>query len=290
MTKTIRMKYGSSVNNMGDMLNELIPRDLFGVNVEHVDNIYESETTGIGSYLSDYFTSYESFTKYKRIREIAKRVKYFNNKSKFIRFWSTGFMQYSIGNERSIRPIKELEFSSVRGELSKQRIEKILGRKLDISTGDAGLLAAHLVSDVEKKYTVGVIPHFREQDEMIFKRAASYYPNAHWINLSDNPYSVIREIGECEVIISSSLHGLIVADSFGIPNIRVIKSNKMYGDGFKFDDYYSSFNVDSQKVYLTDNTNSLPSIDWIQEKYKIKRQDVQKKQIEIEKAFFKNLR
>lgn len=289
MTQSVKMKYGLIVNNMGDMLNEIIPRDLFGVNVSHVNNIYESETTGIGSYLGDYFTSSQSFTNYKRIREFAKKVKYFDRKSQFVRFWSTGFMQYPTGEEISIRAKHELKFSSVRGELSKRRIEKLLGSQLDVPTGDAGLLASQLVSGVRKKYAVGIIPHFREQDEPIFRRAADYYPNARWINLSDDPYDVVKQIGECEVIVSSSLHGLIVADSFGIPNIRVVKSSKMYGDGFKFDDYYSSFEVASRKVILSDDVASLPSVDFIQKNYQIKQRDVSEKQVEIKDAFFKDL-
>lgn len=289
MKKIIKMKYGLNVNNMGDMLNEMIPRDLFGVDIKHVNNIYESETTGIGSYLGDYFVSRRSYTKYWRTREFAKKLKYFNRKSKKIRFWSTGFMEYPKGTEVSIRPNEQLRFSSVRGELSKKRIESIIGKKLNITTGDAGLLAENLVSDVRKKYNVGIIPHFREQDEQIFKKAADFYPNSKWINLSADPYEVVREIGECKNVISSSLHGLIVADSFGIPNVRVVKSNKMYGDGFKYDDYYSSFGINSEKVKLTESIDSLPSIEWIQKNYKISRKAVLQKQVEIENAFYKNL-
>jgi pyruvyltransferase len=45
---------------------------------------------------------------------------------------------------------------------------------------------------------------------------------------------------ECEKIISSSLHGLIISDAYGIPNARVNVSNKLFGGDFKFIDYYKS--------------------------------------------------
>ena len=56
----------------------------------------------------------------------------------------------------------------------------------------------------------------------------------------------MKIISECECIISSSLHGLIIADSFLIPNQMVHLTDKLYGDGFKFDDYYSNFDINPQ--------------------------------------------
>ena len=48
---------------------------------------------------------------------------------------------------------------------------------------------------------------------------------------------ILNEILECEFLISTALHGLIIADSFNIPNryMRVTESEHL----LKFDDYYS---------------------------------------------------
>ena len=55
-----------------------------------------------------------------------------------------------------------------------------------------------------------------------------------------NPLDVIDQITSCRKILSSSLHGLIVADAYRIPNARLILSNLICGGDFKFDDYYKS--------------------------------------------------
>jgi pyruvyltransferase len=52
---------------------------------------------------------------------------------------------------------------------------------------------------------------------------------------------VIAEISECELIVSSSLHGLITADSLGIECVWLRTSKPLYGASeFKFHDYESA--------------------------------------------------
>ena len=54
---------------------------------------------------------------------------------------------------------------------------------------------------------------------------------------------VFKDIVKCKYILSSSLHGLVVADSFGISNRWVEITDRVYGKGFKFFDYYSAFKI-----------------------------------------------
>jgi len=55
--------------------------------------------------------------------------------------------------------------------------------------------------------------HTLDKNEEIFKKMLEYYPNSKIIDVQNNPKQVLKEISMCEYIISTSLHGLIVADS-----------------------------------------------------------------------------
>ena len=69
----------------------------------------------------------------------------------------------------------------------------------------------------------------------------------------NSPRKVVRSIKKCEYIISSSLHGLIIADAFNIPNRRWVDRKTMPDIDFynrKFWDYYSSIDVKEDPIEL----------------------------------------
>ena len=83
------------------------------------------------------------------------------------------------------------------------------------------------------------------------------------------------------------LIALIVADSFGIPNIRLIATDEMrITQNFKFLDYYSAYNIDEHSAldiktlfsYLS-NPESLKDI--IRSTYRIKPEMIKNKQRQL---------
>ena len=51
---------------------------------------------------------------------------------------------------------------------------------------------------------------------------------------------LLDEICSCEQIASSSLHGLIISDSYKIPSVWIKFTDKLKGGSFKFNDYFMS--------------------------------------------------
>ena len=123
---------------------------------------------------------------------------------------------------------------AVRGPLT----ARALNRWNDVAIGDPGLLAPDLLQVQQgAHYALGVVPHW--SDSQLFER----FPYGHLISPDQTALTVVREIARCKRVISSSLHGVIIADAFGIPRqlepFTPGPTAKEGGD-FKHQDYHLS--------------------------------------------------
>lgn len=271
--KKVRVYY-AKVPNMGDILNKDIIEKLFNVKVVR-GNYLVSQVSGIGSGLGNYTLEGKLW------KRILKRISGLLLPKVYI--WGTGFICYKEKDAKLYK--KNTQFCAIRGQLSKNRIEKLLNKKLDNTVlGDAGILSSYLLEGKkEKKYKVGIIAHFKEKDAPIFKELLDKYDNSTFIDVQDTPINVINKIAECETIISSSLHGLIIADSLRVPNIHIVVTNNLLGDGFKFNDYYSAYGL--EHPYIDTNKEKVWSLKKIKENYPITDKMVKKVQKDLIKAF-----
>lgn len=260
------------VQNAGDLLNICILKNLFDVKVE-CSGYLSANMIGIGSCLGE--CQYSSVMA-RRLRQLV-----FPCKTQYV--WGTGFMYEEQENERKFSN-KRLKFKAVRGNLTKKRVEKLLGHDIgEIPLCDGGILTSNMFPiPPVKKYRLGIIPHYKEQDEPVFQKLLSFNDDSVIIDLKKEPMSVYKQIGQCELIISSSLHGLIIADSFGIPNLHVRVTDKLMGDGFKFRDYYSGYGLADN---CFDLTQYYPTLSTITNEYAITKKSVEKKKLEMYEAF-----
>ena len=195
--------------------------------------------------------------------------------------WGTGFMSYDSAEPS---PDLNVDYRAVRGNLTKRRLERLLGRELDIPTADPGLLASRLLDGpVDKEYDLGIIAHFQERRDPRFAQLAKLAGRVRMIDVTQDPLTVIRQIASCERILSSSLHGLIISDSLGIPNLHIKVTDNLRGDGFKFDDYYSAFGVAHEFVDL--NKEGIESLEVISQRYCITPEAVATKQRQLLESF-----
>lgn len=265
--------YYARVPNMGDLLNVLICERYFGIDVKRRSPL-TCQVSGIGSGL-DHFTLAQS-----PVLRAVERMAGVLFPRTYI--WGTGFIREREEDAPFYR--KDMHFCAVRGKLTKERVERILGKKLQIPTGDGGILASELLeAKVEKRYRVGIVPHFKEQSHPAFLLLKEHYSSVTVIDLREDPMEVIRQIAACEHIISSSLHGLIVADSLGIPNVHIKVSDALLGDGFKFRDYYSGYGLEHEPILMRPGMKV--SLGEVLDRYRITAQMVEEKKQAMAKAF-----
>lgn len=204
-------------HNFGDEISALLIEKILGTPAIGVSQVKDANLVAIGSVL-EHFAS-----------------KKYRHK---IPVWGTGFIAEPDVDEMNF---DNLCVKAVRGRKTAE--------KLGFSgpLGDPALLMARYYPAVpnDTRGKIGVIPHYVDKNHPILTKIN---PDKFFlIDVEQDPLTVIQEITSADAIISSSLHGLILADAYGIPNTWVKFSNKVGGDGFKFFDYFSGVNREIDK-------------------------------------------
>lgn len=132
----------------------------------------------------------------------------------------------------NIRP--GVDIRAVRGPLTKACAERSSLVCPDVF-GDPALLIPEVYTprSMSNVFEVGVIPHYVDQEEVLRTLPVGF----KYINVFDHVEQVIDDVYSCKTIVSSSLHGLIVAHAFGKPAMWMKVTNKILGDGTKFRDH-----------------------------------------------------
>jgi len=156
----------------------------------------------------------------------------------------TGFI-----NGNSTRLLPKARILAVRGKLTRDN----LGAPKSTVLGDPGLLVSQFLTKRQKKeYTLGVVPHYVDKNDIrILEFCKKYNKEVLLIDIQRDPIIVLQEIDKCEFILSSSLHGLVFADSLKIANIWMVLSDQVIGKGFKFYDYNSALRKDQNPLFIS---------------------------------------
>lgn len=134
------------------------------------------------------------------------------------------------------RPSPKAEYLAVRGPLTGEVVRKAGGDDPGVYGDPALLLPLVHSAPVKQVHELGVVPHYVDNA-----------PVGPWVTispLSADPLSVVDRIRSCKAIVSSSLHGIIVAHAYGIPAAWVRLSDRLDGDDTKFRDYAASVGID----------------------------------------------
>lgn len=117
--------------------------------------------------------------------------------------------------------------------------------------GDPILLLKYLYyPKITKKYQIGIIPHYKDYDDAKWA-TLKQDPRVQFIKMQNynNWRDVVDQVLSCDFIVSSSLHGLILAETYSIPSLWIQVSDKIRGGEFKYLDFYESIHVSKATPY-----------------------------------------
>ena len=280
--KKVKLFYAAN-KNMGDELSKVIVEELFHLKVEKKITV-SSDLFAIGSILDG-----TVFNKKAPAQSVVKMILGRTNRTP-VYIWGSGFITNDTEGPFFYR--KNIRFRAVRGKLTQQKAEDILGEPIQPMYGDAGILASELVKKelpIEKKYKWGIIPHFVDKNHPAVETLRENLPNSIVIDVRNEPKDVIREIAKCEYVLSSSMHGLIIADSLNVPNHHIVITDKVIGDNFKFRDYYSAFGLEHHFTNIVENDWAIFSEKFMKETYEVTENMVEKMKEDMKNSFPKEL-
>lgn len=159
--------------------------------------------------------------------------------------WGAGVV-----DDKEPLPCKPKKVLAVRGPKTREYLLQ-KGVECPAVYGDPILLLKYFYRpNIKKKYKIGVIPHYTDYNDEKFNQLKAD-TNVLFIKMKD--YSgwkdVIDKVLSCEYIVSSSLHGLVLAETYSIPSLWIQVSDKIRGGVFKYRDFYESIHITDAKPY-----------------------------------------
>ena len=247
----IRLYYWKEQKNFGDCLAPQLVEELSGIPVQYERPIEPLNLIDSIWYLASillkgkYHRWERLIAPYRTIILSVGSILQFSNQR--CKVWGAGYMNYYE------RPVYG-KIYALRGKETKRKLIE-QGMKLgNVPLGDPALLLPLWIQPKNQpQYDLGIVPHWRETDYFINLIKSKDLKRIKLIDLrTDDTQKVVDEINSCKYILSTSLHGIIVAHAYHIPALW-IKHGYIDTDGFKFKDYFSSVGIDYYDGFDTIN-------------------------------------
>jgi len=154
---------------------------------------------------------------------------------------------------------EKFELSAIRGPLS----HSLMGYKGTPQFGDPGILASLVWEPAkEKQHAWGIIPHHSQLQSPWVQRLLRSTRNSVLIDVTDPDIEgSMKKISACDHIASTSLHGLVLADAYRIPNVWLWEGPLHRGGSWKFLDYFAGIQRHLSEFVPTKGVTALSAID-----------------------------
>ncbi len=150
--------------------------------------------------------------------------------------WGSGLHTYTVCSRvNKWRKVVKYDIRALRGPLTEVVLKDCGYDCENICFGDPAVLMPliYFPEKFEKKHKCSVIQHIGTR--------LKHVENVHYIDARTDDYQCfINDILSSEMIISSSLHGIILAEAYGVPAIFLNEAEKRNCEIMKYYDWYYS--------------------------------------------------
>ena len=211
-TAPLKLHWWKAEPNFGDAINPLIVGHVAGRVVEHTGP-RKADMFAIGSML-----------------QVVKRTqKEPRTKGEKLCVWGTGLLNPIFGHDF----LDNVEVALVRGPITAALLKREMKQ-----FGDPGLLISDVLPfDGTRQDRIGIVPHLSLMDDPELLALAASDPAYLLIDPRGDASEVCLQIASCAHVFASSLHGLIVADAYGVPNTWIEPKGQSW---LKYLDYAAS--------------------------------------------------
>lgn len=220
----------SELQNFGDIVGPVLFQELSGVTAKH---IHDKPCSISSKYIPHYLTAGSI------LREARK--------SSII--WGSGIVDNQFGADRRAK------YLAVRGPLTREKVLSCGGECPPVYGDPALLLPLVFLASPKKKTKVTIIPHYVDYQRV--KEAVKDNQEIDVIKMMTADFdTTLQEINSSNFVISSSLHGLILAVAYDIPCLWVEFSDGIFGDDVKYYDFFASLEIQNPIKYKVEDIAS----------------------------------
>ncbi|GAB3843639.1 polysaccharide pyruvyl transferase family protein [Nesterenkonia populi] len=177
-----------------------------------------------------------------------------------IDIWGSGLMR-PLSDEQvaAFSRLEDIRVHAVRGSHTAAELRTKLGWHVPDVYGDPALLLPRFLPVQDREDHIAVVPHLKHRN------ALSGLENSELLvsDVREDLEIVVHQIASARACVSTSLHGIIIAQAYGVPWVWLnVSDSPVDGRDFKFDDFFTT--IDAAAVAQTDiSLDELATIDFL---------------------------
>lgn len=168
-----------------------------------------------------------------------------------IQMWGSGMLYQPAAEQlKKVQRLQNISVHAVRGPKTRKVLQDAYGWEVPEVYGDPALLYPRYFTPraPRQQGQIAFVPHYQHVPH--FRGLGA--ENISLARVAEDVETVVSTIATAEVCVSTSLHGIIFAQAYGVPWVWLnVQDNELKGGEFKFEDFFSTLDPSAVARYDT---------------------------------------